>query len=201
MLLCFDHTVTLTKIVIQSVCVCPDSGSRWKKVVVNGSPPCPRTYHTNSASLGDKLYVFSGGEAGASPVSDPKLHVLDTGLQYVKYVQILQKLAGIVQSFYFSCALSWFLVAHCIFCASMKSLQRLIEKTILNRATTLRLFCGLHSATAAWSQPETQGKHPPPRHGHIIIALGPNIYIHGGMSGDKFHNDMFSLDTSRSQFC
>ncbi|TNM91771.1 hypothetical protein fugu_018782 [Takifugu bimaculatus] len=105
-----------------------DSGSRWKKVVVNGSPPCPRTYHTNSASLGDKLYVFSGGEAGASPVSDPKLHVLDT-------------------------------------------------------------------ATAAWSQPETQGKHPPPRHGHIIIALGPKIYIHGGMSGDKFHNDMFSLDT------
>lgn len=71
---------------IESVHVCPDSGSQWNNVVVNGSPPCPRTYHTNSACLGDKLYVFSGGEAGASPVSDPKLHVLDTGLQYVEYV-------------------------------------------------------------------------------------------------------------------
>lgn len=54
-------------------------------------------------------------------------------------------------------------------------------------------------ATATWSQPETQGKHPPPRHGHIIIALGPKLYIHGGMSGNKFHNDMYSLDTSRFQ--
>uniref|UniRef100_H3DN27 Rab9 effector protein with kelch motifs n=1 Tax=Tetraodon nigroviridis TaxID=99883 RepID=H3DN27_TETNG len=105
-----------------------DSGSQWKTVAVNGRPPSPRTYHTNSACLGDRLYVFSGGEAGASPVSDSKLHVLDT-------------------------------------------------------------------ATSTWSQPETAGKRPPPRHGHIIVAVGPKIYIHGGMSGDKFYHDMYSLDT------
>lgn len=80
------HTSGLIKIMIQPVYLCPDSVSHWKTVVVNGSPPSPRTYHTNSACLGDRLYVFSGGEAGASPVSDSKLHVLDTGLHFAEYV-------------------------------------------------------------------------------------------------------------------
>ncbi|TKS84407.1 Rab9 effector protein with kelch motifs [Collichthys lucidus] len=105
-----------------------DSGSRWKNVTANGKPPSPRTYHSTSACLEDRLYVFSGGEAGAAPVSDPKLHVFDT-------------------------------------------------------------------ASSTWSQPETQGRHPPARHGHVIVAVGFKIYIHGGMAGDKFHNDMYSLDT------
>lgn len=67
-------------VTIESVLVCPGSGSGWKNVVVNGKPPSPRTYHTNTACMGDHLYVFCGGEAGAAPVSDPKLHIFDTGL-------------------------------------------------------------------------------------------------------------------------
>nr|XP_019937417.1 PREDICTED: rab9 effector protein with kelch motifs [Paralichthys olivaceus]XP_019937418.1 PREDICTED: rab9 effector protein with kelch motifs [Paralichthys olivaceus]XP_019937419.1 PREDICTED: rab9 effector protein with kelch motifs [Paralichthys olivaceus]XP_019937421.1 PREDICTED: rab9 effector protein with kelch motifs [Paralichthys olivaceus]XP_019937422.1 PREDICTED: rab9 effector protein with kelch motifs [Paralichthys olivaceus] len=105
-----------------------DSRAHWKDVSVKGTPPSPRTYHTNSACLGDTLYVFSGGEAGASPVSDQKLHVFD-------------------------------------------------------------------AVSFTWSQPETQGRHPPARHGHIIVAVGSKIYIHGGMAGEKFHNDMYSLHT------
>ncbi|KAL6096829.1 rabepk [Pungitius sinensis] len=105
-----------------------ESGSRWKNLPVNGQPPSPRTYHTNSACQGDKLYVWCGGEAGASPVSDPKLHVFDT-------------------------------------------------------------------VSSTWSQPGTQGRNPPARHGHIVAAVGSKIYVHGGMAGDKFHNDMYSLDT------
>ncbi|XP_041826475.1 rab9 effector protein with kelch motifs isoform X2 [Melanotaenia boesemani] len=100
----------------------------WKDVVVKGELPSPRTYHTNSACIGDKLYVFSGGEVGAVPVSDTKLHVFDT-------------------------------------------------------------------VSSTWSQPETQGRQPPARHGHIIVAVGSKIYIHGGMAGDKFHNDMYSIDS------
>ncbi|XP_056146305.1 rab9 effector protein with kelch motifs isoform X2 [Lampris incognitus] len=110
-----------------------DGGSRWRNVLVGGKPPCPRTYHTNSACIGDNLYVFSGGEAGASPVSDPVLHVFDT-------------------------------------------------------------------VSCSWSQPETQGKQPPARHGHIIIALGSEIYIHGGMAGDKFYSDMYTLDTGKMKW-
>ncbi|KAM3874501.1 rab9 effector protein with kelch motifs [Diretmus argenteus] len=105
-----------------------DSGSQWKNVLVNGEPPSPRTYHTNSACVGDRLYVFSGGEAGAAPVSDPTLHVFDV-------------------------------------------------------------------VSSSWSRPETQGKHPPARHGHIIVAVGSRIYIHGGMAGDKLDSDVYMLDT------
>uniref|UniRef100_A0A3Q3E1A3 Rab9 effector protein with kelch motifs n=1 Tax=Labrus bergylta TaxID=56723 RepID=A0A3Q3E1A3_9LABR len=48
------------------------------------------------------------------------------------------------------------------------------------------------TASSAWSQPETQGRQPPDKHGHVIVAAGSKIYIHGGMAGDKFHNDVFS---------
>ncbi|CAL8279395.1 unnamed protein product [Merluccius merluccius] len=105
------------------------SGECWRTVAVSGKPPSPRTYHTSSAMIGDKLYVFSGGEAGAAPVSDPKLHVFDT-------------------------------------------------------------------ASSSWAQPGTGGKHPTARHGQVIVAVGSRLYIHGGMAGDKFYSDMFSLDTS-----
>ncbi|XP_048042656.1 rab9 effector protein with kelch motifs [Megalobrama amblycephala] len=104
------------------------SDGLWKTVQVKGSPPTVRTYHTNSACVGNRLYVFSGGDAGAAPVTDPQVHVFD-------------------------------------------------------------------SVTATWTQPQSTGKPPAPRHGHVIAAIGSDIYIHGGMSGETFHNDMFLLNT------
>ncbi|XP_017263047.1 rab9 effector protein with kelch motifs [Kryptolebias marmoratus] len=105
-----------------------DNEPCWKSVMAKGEPPSPRTYHANSACIGDKLFVFSGGEAGAAPVSDAKLHIFDT-------------------------------------------------------------------VSSTWSQPETHGRQPAARHGHIIAAVGCKIYIHGGMAGEKFHNDVYSLDS------
>lgn len=105
-----------------------DNKPHWKTVVTNGALPSPRTYHTTSACLGNKLFVFSGGEIGAAPVPDSKLHVFD-------------------------------------------------------------------AVSSTWSQPETQGRKPPARLGHIIVAVDSKIYIHGGMNGNKFHNDMYSLDS------
>ncbi|XP_061148531.1 rab9 effector protein with kelch motifs isoform X2 [Syngnathus typhle] len=106
-----------------------ESKAHWENVTVTGEPPSPRTYHTNSACLGGSLYVFSGGEAGSSPVSDQKLHVFDT-------------------------------------------------------------------ESSTWTQPETQDPQPPVRHGHVIVAAGSKIYIHGGMANDYFLDDMYSLDPS-----
>ncbi|XP_056603132.1 rab9 effector protein with kelch motifs isoform X2 [Triplophysa dalaica] len=100
----------------------------WKTVQVKGTPPSVRTYHTNSACIGDRLFVFSGGDAGATPVTDPQVHIFDT-------------------------------------------------------------------VSATWTQTETRGTPPTPRHGHVIAAVGTVLYIHGGMAGDKFYSDMFSLDT------
>ncbi|XP_050616519.1 rab9 effector protein with kelch motifs isoform X2 [Macaca thibetana thibetana] len=49
----------------------------WTTPEVTSSPPSPRTFHTSSAAIGNQLYVFGGGERGAQPVQDTKLHVFD----------------------------------------------------------------------------------------------------------------------------
>lgn len=61
-------------------------------------------------------------------------------------------------------------------------------------------MCSLSYAPASstWSQPETQGRHPAARHGHVIVAVGFKLYIHGGMAGEKFYSDVHSLDTSKT---
>ncbi|XP_069097844.1 rab9 effector protein with kelch motifs isoform X1 [Pleurodeles waltl] len=101
----------------------------WKSPKVSGSPPSPRTFHTSSSSIGDKLYVFGGGEKGSEPAEDTVLHVFN-------------------------------------------------------------------SATLTWTQPEVSGKPPAPRHGHVMVAVGTKLFVHGGMSGDQFYNDMCCIDTS-----
>lgn len=47
---------------------------------VTSPPPSPRTFHTSSATIGNQLYVFGGGERGAQPVQDVKLHVFDASM-------------------------------------------------------------------------------------------------------------------------
>ncbi|XP_077479613.1 rab9 effector protein with kelch motifs isoform X1 [Stigmatopora argus] len=106
-----------------------ESKASWEEVTVMGDLPSPRTYHTNSAFAGALLYVFCGGEAGASPIPDQKLHIFDT-------------------------------------------------------------------VSSTWTQPEMQGAKPPVRHGHVIVAVGSKIYIHGGMANNDFLDDMYSIDIS-----
>lgn len=46
---------------------------------MRGEQPQPRTFHTSSAAVGARLFVFGGGDKGAEPVKDQRLHVFDTG--------------------------------------------------------------------------------------------------------------------------
>ncbi|XP_054544614.1 rab9 effector protein with kelch motifs isoform X2 [Talpa occidentalis] len=101
----------------------------WTMPEVTSPPPSPRTFHTSSAAIGNQLYVFGGGERGAQPVQDVKLHVFD-------------------------------------------------------------------ASTLTWSQPETLGEPPSPRHGHVMVAVGTKLFIHGGLSGDKFYDDLHCIDIS-----
>ncbi|XP_015992877.2 rab9 effector protein with kelch motifs isoform X2 [Rousettus aegyptiacus] len=101
----------------------------WTTPEVTTPPPAPRTFHTSSAAIGNQLYVFGGGERGAQPVQDVKLHVFDAN-------------------------------------------------------------------TLTWSQPETLGKPPSPRHGHVMVAVGTKLFIHGGLAGDKFYDDLYYIDIS-----
>ncbi|RMB93289.1 hypothetical protein DUI87_29983 [Hirundo rustica rustica] len=54
----------------------------------------------------------------------------------------------------------------------------------------------LDPASLTWSQPETHGDPPSPRHGHAVVAVGAKLFIHGGLAGDVFHDDLFCIDTN-----
>ncbi|XP_009874471.1 PREDICTED: rab9 effector protein with kelch motifs, partial [Apaloderma vittatum] len=105
----------------------------WESPEVSGDQPLPRTFHTSSAAIGDCLYVFGGGDKGAEPVKDQRLHVFDT-------------------------------------------------------------------ATLTWSQPATQGDPPSPRHGHVVVAVGTKLFIHGGLAGDTFYDDLFCIDINNMRW-
>ncbi|XP_072286266.1 rab9 effector protein with kelch motifs isoform X2 [Pyxicephalus adspersus] len=111
-----------------SVQVLYPGSNNWKSPKVEGCIPSPRTFHTTSASIGDKLFVFGGGEKAADPVADKKLYVFD-------------------------------------------------------------------SANLMWTVPSTTGVPPKPRHGHIMVAVGTKLFVHGGMAGSTFYSDMFCIDT------
>ncbi|XP_043914632.1 rab9 effector protein with kelch motifs [Protopterus annectens] len=58
--------------------------------------------------------------------------------------------------------------------------------------TELHVF---DSVALTWSQPVTHGKPPAARHGHVVVAVGTSLYIHGGLAGNRFYADMFCIDT------
>lgn len=62
---------------------------------------------------------------------------------------------------------------------------------------TLHVF---DASTLTWSQPETHGSPPSPRHGHVMVAAGTKLFIHGGLAGDKFFDDLHCIDTSNMKW-
>ncbi|XP_038960700.1 rab9 effector protein with kelch motifs isoform X11 [Rattus norvegicus] len=48
--------------------------------------------------------------------------------------------------------------------------------------------------TLTWAQPETHGSPPSPRHGHAMVAAGTKLFIHGGLAGDRFFDDLHCID-------
>ncbi|KAJ7308033.1 hypothetical protein JRQ81_008534 [Phrynocephalus forsythii] len=105
----------------------------WESPAVSGPAPSPRTFHTSTAAIGDRLYVFGGGEKGVDPVQDQQVYVFD-------------------------------------------------------------------SATLTWFQPEVRGQPPSPRHGHVMVAVEHQLFVHGGLAGDTFYDDLFSIDTKEMKW-
>lgn len=49
-------------------------------------------------------------------------------------------------------------------------------------------------AKTLWSCMETTGASPCPRQGHCMVTTDDKIYVHGGMNGEDFYDDMYVLD-------
>jgi len=48
-----------------------------------------------------------------------------------------------------------------------------------------------------WSVLKLRGDPPKPRHGHLMASVGNRLFIHGGMSGNNFFDDVHVLDVAR----
>jgi len=55
-------------------------------------------------------------------------------------------------------------------------------------------------ARQCWSVLRLSGDAPKPRHGHLMVAVGNRLYLHGGMSGSSFFDDLHVLDLDRNSW-
>ncbi|KAK3088282.1 hypothetical protein FSP39_017081 [Pinctada imbricata] len=58
----------------------------------------------------------------------------------------------------------------------------------------------LDITTLAWSILPIKGDSPKPRHGHIMVAVGNRLYIHGGMAGSAFYDDLHIMDLDKNSW-
>ena len=54
------------------------------------------------------------------------------------------------------------------------------------------------ASTEAWSVLTVRGDSPKPRHGHAMAAVGVKVFLHGGMAGSTFYDDLHVLDLERN---
>lgn len=54
------------------------------------------------------------------------------------------------------------------------------------------------ASNEAWSVPTLRGDSPKPRHGHAMAAVGKRVFVHGGMAGSTFYDDLHVLDLDKN---
>ncbi|EDO49239.1 predicted protein [Nematostella vectensis] len=57
-----------------------------------------------------------------------------------------------------------------------------------------------NAETDSWSQLTTSGEQPCCRHGHIMVAIGTSIFLHGGMAGSDMFDDLFQFNTENNSW-
>ncbi|XP_046560835.1 rab9 effector protein with kelch motifs-like [Haliotis rubra] len=53
-------------------------------------------------------------------------------------------------------------------------------------------------STSTWSVLSLRGDSPKPRHGHVMVAIGNRVFVHGGMAGSSFYDDLHVLDLDKN---
>ncbi|KAL3871702.1 hypothetical protein ACJMK2_039685 [Sinanodonta woodiana] len=59
------------------------------------------------------------------------------------------------------------------------------------------VYC-FDATVSAWTKLAIKGDSPKPRHGHVMVAIGNRIFIHGGMSGPNFYGDLHILNVANN---
>lgn len=56
------------------------------------------------------------------------------------------------------------------------------------------------AGTNSWLTLNVKGDTPKPRHGHLVLGQKNKIYVHGGMSGTHFYDDLHVLDLEKKSW-
>ncbi|KAK7505043.1 hypothetical protein BaRGS_00003613 [Batillaria attramentaria] len=54
------------------------------------------------------------------------------------------------------------------------------------------------ASTDSWSTLSVRGDSPKPRHGHAMVSVGRRVFLHGGMAGSTFYDDLHILDLDKN---
>ncbi|XP_018595848.1 rab9 effector protein with kelch motifs-like isoform X1 [Scleropages formosus] len=155
-------------------------GPIWRSVQVKGKPPSPRTYHTNSACVGERLFVFSGGDAGATPVPDPQIHVFDAVSSTWSQPEFHGKPPSARHG-------------HVVVVSGSKLY---VHGGLAGDKFHSDMFC-LDTVTMTWERIRAKGDVPPGMAAHSALASGKNIYIFGGMTAEGAVNSMYRFQTDQ----
>lgn len=55
-----------------------------------------------------------------------------------------------------------------------------------------------NAADDTWSVLNVKGDAPKSRHGHVMVSVENKVYVHGGMAGTNFFNDLHCLDLDKN---
>uniref|UniRef100_S4RXK2 Rab9 effector protein with kelch motifs n=1 Tax=Petromyzon marinus TaxID=7757 RepID=S4RXK2_PETMA len=151
---------------------------RWESPPVEGTPPCPRTYHSGAAAVGGTLYVVGGGAHGASAVRDARLYAFDS----VSQRWSCPETSGVAPS----------PRHHAVACVG----ARLYVHAGMDGADFLSDLHVLDTAALRWEKGRCRGDVPSARAAHAALAHGRFLYTFGGLGpagalscAYKFHVD------------
>nr|XP_032832287.1 rab9 effector protein with kelch motifs-like isoform X1 [Petromyzon marinus] len=152
---------------------------RWESPPVEGTPPCPRTYHSGAAAVGGTLYVVGGGAHGASAVRDARLYAFDS----VSQRWSCPETSGVAPSPRHG---------HAVACVG----ARLYVHAGMDGADFLSDLHVLDTAALRWEKGRCRGDVPSARAAHAALAHGRFLYTFGGLGpagalscAYKFHVD------------
>uniref|UniRef100_UPI00358F4FA1 rab9 effector protein with kelch motifs-like n=1 Tax=Myxine glutinosa TaxID=7769 RepID=UPI00358F4FA1 len=155
-----------------------DAGS-WSNPEIRGVPPSPRTCHEAAALVGDRLFLWGGGEKGSAPVRDPKLHVFDT----VSHIWSQPRTSGNPPP-----------------PRQGHTMVAVASKVLIHGGMDGNNFMNdLHSLdtqSMAWSEIMTKGDVPQGVAAHSAVSFGSRVYMFGGLGEEGLSDKLHVLDTN-----
>lgn len=156
----------------------------WTTAAVSGTPPSPRTFHTNSI-IGDRLVVYSGGHTQAEPVPDRQVYFLDT-VSMSWSTKVIKGDAPKPRHGHVMVAIGD---------------NQLYLHGGMARSSFFDDFHCLDLTKNSWSHIKNKKMYPTARAGHSGTAAGTMLFIYGGMNRDGALDDLYRYDTSCKTWC